>query len=808
PQTTLEARYDEFALAQTTRSTYFRAARLEKARRLMDFVQPHEEAELIARKVAQDKIKARSNRLFKELVMQVSFEHMRYGRGLGSCGEIVRRLGVARARVVRLKVEMEELQESGGEAQEEFLLRHFIVDAFGGSKRRVVGKYLLGQYAARSRALEGVTLALLPVVLVVMIYYIFTFNARIGSRATTLWLVMVCIYIAQDLLLIKPLRIYVNNVVINQQVGREVREMVELLRVRTKLVMMRTQGMMKDADSLIQHFNPAARVARAYPHLPVARLLLSLNDHDIPLINTWDTWHSQYYPPAIVVAAILSVTLLPPIAQEVVLEICSSAMLNFSILGLIALGSISPLYPILIVVLLLGALAARETWLYRRTPKVQVEEGQWYTEGMFNSIEERDERVIGPKTRPRESSKMKELHMVSAVYSKKMGGWEEEEEEVVYSDLIDFGGVAALSSPHSAKLGGSVLSLRSFKRSRFGSGGMGGGEGKSGGMSSEDIGGGSGYGAGDEAFGLEEDSFVTQYLGTSFPGYGMGPLGTGTGSRLGTGTGSMGEGSGLFGDPVDSPYSASYLSMTMNGGNSGKGDNNNRGKNGSGGNFVPNMPPGTVRSMRMQMLPSNMRPITGPPISHDQDQYYALYDSYRDPNGAFGDNGESYGVGESYRDPHLYGDSQYVDSVSPQRIRVGGRGGRGGRGGGDRGWGGGRGGGSVGGGGVESYSARGVDIYSNPYDDVVVDNDTGDSYAIPFGANSAQFTQLRSARQVGQGGQGGLTRPRTSGSPAGQGQGLEQGQGQGHGVVRPRTSGSPSSHRHPSNSHMYADDDD
>jgi hypothetical protein len=59
--------------------------------------------------------------------------------------------------------------------------------------------------------------------------------------------------------------------------------------------------------------------------------------------------------------------------------------------------------PILIVVLLVEALEARETWLYRRTPKVQVEEGQWYTEGMLNSIDERDERVIEPKTRPRES---------------------------------------------------------------------------------------------------------------------------------------------------------------------------------------------------------------------------------------------------------------------------------------------------------------------------------------------------------------------------------------------------------------------
>ncbi|KAJ1384208.1 hypothetical protein B484DRAFT_410875 [Ochromonadaceae sp. CCMP2298] len=146
-------------------------------------------------------------------------------------------------------------------------------------------------------------------------------------------------------------------------------------------------------------------------------------------------------------------------------------------------------------------------------------------------------------------------------------------------------------------------------------------------MGSGGIGGGEGKNGAHEAFGLEEDSFVTQYLGTTFPGYGTGPLGTGTGSRPGTGTGGMGEGSRLFGDAVDSPYSASYL-MTMNrgtnsdnNGNNGTGGDNN---NDSGkGNFVPNMPPGTVRSMQIQMLPSNMRPITGPLISRVQDQYYA-----------------------------------------------------------------------------------------------------------------------------------------------------------------------------------------
>jgi hypothetical protein len=52
---------------------------------------------------------------------------------------------------------------------------------------------------------------------------------------------------------------------------------------RTRLLYRRTSGLMRTADDFIQHFNPACRVARALPHWPVSRLLLSLSDHDVSL---------------------------------------------------------------------------------------------------------------------------------------------------------------------------------------------------------------------------------------------------------------------------------------------------------------------------------------------------------------------------------------------------------------------------------------------------------------------------------------------------------------------------------------------
>jgi hypothetical protein len=51
---------------------------------------------------------------------------------------------------------------------------------------------------------------------------------------------------------------------------------------RAKTIMMRNKGLMRDANSAIQHFNPVCRLSRKFPQLTICRLLMSLNDHDIP----------------------------------------------------------------------------------------------------------------------------------------------------------------------------------------------------------------------------------------------------------------------------------------------------------------------------------------------------------------------------------------------------------------------------------------------------------------------------------------------------------------------------------------------
>jgi hypothetical protein len=57
---------------------------------------------------------------------------------------------------------------------------------------------------------------------------------------------------------------------------------INILKNRSKLVLLRSHGLINNHNQLIQHLNPICRVSRIFPVLPISRLLMSLNDYDMP----------------------------------------------------------------------------------------------------------------------------------------------------------------------------------------------------------------------------------------------------------------------------------------------------------------------------------------------------------------------------------------------------------------------------------------------------------------------------------------------------------------------------------------------
>eukprot|EP00428_Durinskia_dybowskii_P066081 CAMPEP_0170367638 /NCGR_PEP_ID=MMETSP0117_2-20130122/7035_1 /TAXON_ID=400756 /ORGANISM="Durinskia baltica, Strain CSIRO CS-38" /LENGTH=486 /DNA_ID=CAMNT_0010622261 /DNA_START=363 /DNA_END=1823 /DNA_ORIENTATION=- len=129
--------------------------------------------------------------------------------------------------------------------------------------------------------------------------------------------------------------------------------------------MNRRYGVMRDANSLIQHFNPACRAARLFPHLPVARFLISVNDYDIPKFTVDPSHHSMSEPFAtlmrINIALVAFLTQLPFSVQDSIVDILGTVFINVIAIGLFLLGNAVLGAAIAVVVVILIAIWLRET---------------------------------------------------------------------------------------------------------------------------------------------------------------------------------------------------------------------------------------------------------------------------------------------------------------------------------------------------------------------------------------------------------------------------------------------------------------
>jgi hypothetical protein len=101
------------------------------------------------------------------------------------------------------------------------------------------------------------------------------------SKDSGLWLPITIAVVLEDLLILQPLDILARHVVINSGVTAEFVRIIESLKTRRRLISIRSSGVMRGIDSFLQHFNPACRAARMFPHLEVSRFIYAINDYDV-----------------------------------------------------------------------------------------------------------------------------------------------------------------------------------------------------------------------------------------------------------------------------------------------------------------------------------------------------------------------------------------------------------------------------------------------------------------------------------------------------------------------------------------------
>jgi len=188
-----------------------------------------------------------------------------------------------------------------------------------------------------------------------------------------MWLTGVGLAFAQAVVILQPARIFMFHIVVAAISAKRVRTIHGVLRERIKGVLQRSSGLMRGADDLVQHLNPACRAARKHPHLRMSRVLMSLNDFDIPISFL------DIDPPPSLIARVASVTvglvifvalvvvvLLPEILGDSLME----AIVTVSVNGVIAffhslslIGTIG--LPLALGIVIIGGIAWMEYQHYQ-----------------------------------------------------------------------------------------------------------------------------------------------------------------------------------------------------------------------------------------------------------------------------------------------------------------------------------------------------------------------------------------------------------------------------------------------------------
>lgn len=254
----------------------------------------------------------------------------------------------------------------GEDAQEIYLFYHFLLSSLSGVRRYVAERILFPEPILTEEKHEGqkmyrlVSIVLLPIYFLALTSYIFLFGVRIGSKATTLWLLGSFGSLVMEVFLLSPSKIWIKKIAVAKIAN--IQDIHAIIRDRSVTIMKRKEGLMRFATAQIQHLNPACRAARMYPHLPIARLLMSLSDHDLPIRFprriSYQTIFLRIFG-ALSVAALFITTLLPEFLQDSVLEVLVTLLVNLLLLAGYNLAQIAVFVPIILFVIFAAILYAQ-----------------------------------------------------------------------------------------------------------------------------------------------------------------------------------------------------------------------------------------------------------------------------------------------------------------------------------------------------------------------------------------------------------------------------------------------------------------
>lgn len=330
---------------QRKHGVFMGGARLATMQNLMDHCPARTEAAYVARPIFLYLGTDRKNFL-KTLVPSRKFDWDYLDVNAQFYRVLEKRLDKARQQENFIKEELELIEDDHD--KEVFILRRFLMDALAVESRSMASKFFFKTTVHFSSFFEMFCLVSLIAYLLGITAFIFYAATSIGQNGFKLWIRVFIVAIVFENSFFKILRIWVKHVVFPFAISAELRTVHATLRLRATSILNRTNGMMATANCLVHHFNAACRACRAYPHLSMSRLLISMNDFDLSPSVEYQVANQRYLRSFLYHLA--RFTMLPEMFQDLVLDalcnagfyilvICFAGLWRKSKTGMLAMGS-------------------------------------------------------------------------------------------------------------------------------------------------------------------------------------------------------------------------------------------------------------------------------------------------------------------------------------------------------------------------------------------------------------------------------------------------------------------------------------
>ena len=193
-----------------------------------------------------------------------------------------RRAEVVKARMAIIPLDMD---------KDNYLIKRFLADSLPGFRRKVAQHFLFIRTEVEERFAQQPTITLkismlfYALYLVAAVVFVIYMSTILGFKSSELWMLAVMCATIQDIFVVQPIKIYIKYILVIDTIREEMMALFSTFKIRAKTLIRRRRGLMTNISSLVQHFNPACRAARMYPHLPSARLIMSLTDFDLPIAH-------------------------------------------------------------------------------------------------------------------------------------------------------------------------------------------------------------------------------------------------------------------------------------------------------------------------------------------------------------------------------------------------------------------------------------------------------------------------------------------------------------------------------------------